>query len=504
MKKIILIPVLVLFISLSLKAQSGYDIKVNFKGCKDTVAYLAKYIFDQTYIADTCKKIKNGVIEFKGKKELDKGIYIVVNQDKASYFEFLVNESQKIVINVDMSDIGSTLSSPANTENQKYFSYLKYSADKNKEFGAARLATAGKSKEDSTKFMQNKVNQLEEDVKKFDADFMKQVQGTFLYDFLNLKMEKMPPEVPKASNGRPDSVYQYYYYKNHYFDGVDLKDERLARTPYFDDRIKKFFESVVINNPDTIIKEIDKLLAQCNEDNLNYNMLIGYFTYKYEQSKIVGFDKIFLHMVDTYITTGKARQIYTEETVKALKERSRIMTPLMEGKKVSDLYMIDTLYGKQVRKMGFDTATSAVSITNLYYKHEKELAPMFKTLYSVNAKYTILLFWAADCGHCQKEVPKLHESLKELKGKIDVKVFAIQTKDDQYDPWRHFLIEKKITDFINVYDPVHLNNVKEKFDVTATPLVYIVDKDKKIIAKKIASEYVVDLLKALEKQEKKP
>lgn len=504
MKKIVLVPLMVLFTNLSLKAQVSYDIKVNIKGCKDTIVYLAKYVFDQTYIADTCKKLKNGAIEFKGKSELDKGVYILVSQEKAPYFEFLINESQKFTITADASDIGSTLNSTTSKENQQLFSYIHYSSSKNKEFNTTRLGTVGKSKEDSTKIMQQKISQLEADIKKYDLEFMQQTKGTFLYDFMNLKTEKVATEIPKASNGRPDSLYQYYYYKDHFFDGVDFKDERIARTPYFDDRIKRYFDGVIVNAPDSVIKEIDKLLAKCTQGNLVYNALLSYFTYKYEQSKLVGFDKVFLYLVDTYIITGRAGELYSAATIKIFKERSAIMNPLLDGKKVPDLYMIDTLYARQVRKMGFDTATSSKSVTDLYYKNQVPLASMFRSLYQVNAKYTVLLFWAADCGHCQKEVPKLHESMKELKGKVDVKVFAVQTKDDQFDQWRQFLINNKITDFINVYDPVHINNVKEKFDVNSTPLIYVLDRDKKIITKKIASEYVVDMLKAAEKQEKKP
>jgi thiol-disulfide isomerase/thioredoxin len=77
--------------------------------------------------------------------------------------------------------------------------------------------------------------------------------------------------------------------------------------------------------------------------------------------------------------------------------------------------MIDSVYGKQVRKMGFDTASSSKSITDLYYKNLEKLTPMFKSLYSVNAKYTILIFWAVDCGHCKTEIPILNTVLKSLK-----------------------------------------------------------------------------------------
>jgi thiol-disulfide isomerase/thioredoxin len=253
-----------------------------------------------------------------------------------------------------------------------------------------------------------------------------------------------------------------------------------------------------LNHPDTVIKEIDKILAKCEQDNLVYNLLLGYFTYKYEQSKIMGFDKVFVHIADNYIINGRAKKVYTEETVKKIKERVDIMRNLLLDAKVAELYMIDTANGKAVRKMGFDTASSSKSITDLYYKNVDKLTPMFKTLYSVNAKYTVLVFWAVDCGHCQTEIPKLHEDLEKIKGKIDFKVFAVQTKDELFDTWRKFIIDKKLTDYIHVFDPVHINNLKERFDIYSTPVIYILDKDKKIKAKRLGAEQVVDMLKTLE------
>jgi thiol-disulfide isomerase/thioredoxin len=255
-----------------------------------------------------------------------------------------------------------------------------------------------------------------------------------------------------------------------------------------------------------VIQEIDKVLGKCEEGNLIYNLLIGYFTYKYEQSKIMGFDKVFVHIADKYIISGKANKIYSEETVGKIKERVDIMRNLLLDAKVKELYMIDTTYGKQVRKMGFDTASSSKSITDLYYKNIEKLTPMFKTLYQVNAKYTVLVFWAADCGHCQTEVPKLHEDMKKLRGKVDAKVFAVQTKDDLFETWRKFIIEKKLTDFIHVFDPIHLNNLKESFDIYSTPVIYVLDKDKKIKAKRLGADQVVEIINSLESieaQEKK-
>lgn len=503
MKKLtLLLSSITLFSAATLPAQSGYDIKVNFKGCKDTMVYLVKYTFDQQYIADTCKKIKNGMIQFKGKKDLDKGVYVLVSEGKATYFDFFINENQKFTVSADMDDMVNSLKVTGNKENEQFFSYIKFISGKNQEFGKIREESKTKSKADSAKFVADKLKGLNEEVKSFEKSFMEKNKGTYLFDVLNLKTEKEAPEIPKAKNGRPDSVYQYYYYKNHFFDGIDFKDERIIRTPFFDDRIKKYFESVIVQHPDTVIKEIDKVMAKCNQDNLIYNLLLGYFTYSSEQNKIMGFDKVFVHLADTYVISGKAKGVYSDETVTKIKERVDIMRNLLLEAKVSDLFMIDTIYGKQVMKMGFDTSKTSKSITDLYYKNLEKLTPMFKSLYEVKAKYTVLVFWAVDCGHCQTEIPKLHENLKELEGKVDVKVYAVQTKEELYNDWRKFQVEKKLTGWINVFDPIHLNNLKERFDIYSTPVIYILDKDKKIKAKRLDSEQVISMIKTLEAIEK--
>lgn len=497
------------FFSLIAHAQSGYDIKVNFKGGKDTVLYLVKYIWDQKYVADTCKNIKNGQARFTGKKELDKGVYVLVSQAMTTYFDFIINETQKFTISADIADFGNTLKFTGSKENDLLFSYLKSMNDKNREFLKFRDLTKGKSKGDSLQFMNEKSAEFMKAAKQSDRDFLEKNKGNFVADFVNLKIEKENATPPKASNGRPDSVYQYYYYKNHFFDGIDFKDERIIRTPFFHERVKRYFESVIVQHPDTMIVEIDKLFAKCKEGNLVYNSMLGYFTYKAETNKNMLFDKdgnaltyekVFVHLSDNFILNGKAKGVYTEETVKAIKERTDIIRNLLPGATVAELFMIDTIHGKQVMKMGFDTCKSSKSLSDLYYKREAQLKPLYKTLSSVNAKYTVLVFWASDCGHCQTDIPKLKENLDKVKGKIDFKVFGVQTKDE-YEPWRKFIIDKKL-DFINVFDPMHLNNLKERFDINSTPVIYILDRNKKIKAKKIGHEQVVELLEMFEKMEK--
>jgi len=487
--------------SSALFGQGGYDIRFNIKGNKDTMMYLVKYIWDQQYIVDTCANIKNGQIFFKGKTDLDKGVYTLVSQGKSVYFDLFVNEGQKFSISCDNNDIVNTLKATGSKENELFISYIRYITNKNVEFGKFRDQTKTKSKEDSATFMNEKLKAMNIDVKAFEADFMVKSKGTYVNDVLNLKSEKEGLDVPKELSDSLKRVYQYYYYKSHFFDGIDFTDDRIIRTPFFDDRVKRYFESVILQHPDTIIQEIDKILARSKPDGLVYNLLIGHFTYKYEQSKIMGFDKIFVHLCDKYIISGKAKEVYTEETTKTIKNRADILRNLLLDTKAPELYMIDTIYGKQVMKMGFDTAKTSQVVTDLYYKNIEKLTPMFKTLYTLKAKFTILVFWSVDCGHCQTEIPKLSEELKEIKGKIDFKVMAVYTKED-FEAWRKFIYDKKL-DFINVFDPIHLNNLKDKYDIYSTPVIYILDKDKKIKAKRLGAEQVLNMIKYLDGLDKK-
>jgi len=499
MKRLFII--LALLSGVSIKSQTGYDIKINLKGAKDTAVYLAKYTFDKQYIVDTCKKVQKGAVVFKGKKDLDKGVYFLVSQDKVRYFDFFVNENTKLNISTDMSDVVKTLKAPGSKENEDFFAYIKYITEKNLEFNKVREQSKGMNKADSLKFIQEKTKSMNDAVAKFDADFLAAHPNTFLWSVMNLKTEKELKDVPKASNGRPDSVAQYKYYKTHYWDGVDFKDDRLLRTPFFADRIKRYFDRVILQLPDTITTEIDRTMSKAKPGTDMYKYLLAYFIPTYEQSKIMGFDRIFCNLVDKYVRTGLAKDLYDEKTIQKIVDRVDILKPLLIGSQAPDLLMIDTVNSRTVNKMGFDTAKTSQSVTKLYYDNVQKLSPLFTTLYSVKAKYTVLVFWDVDCGHCKTEMPKLKDAYNELKKKYDVKVFAVYTQHE-YDKWRKYLIENKLGDFINVWDPVHINNIKTKYDIFSTPVIYLLDKDKFIKGKRLDVNQVGDLIKAYESQEK--
>jgi hypothetical protein len=58
----------------------------------------------------------------------------------------------------------------------------------------------------------------------------------------------------------------------------------------------------------------------------------------------------------------------------------------------------------------------------------------------------------------------------------------------------NYTIKNGLTNWTNVYDGVYINNLINKYDVYSTPVIYILDSKKKILAKKIGVEQVKDII----------
>ena len=102
----------------------------------------------------------------------------------------------------------------------------------------------------------------------------------------------------------------------------------------------------------------------------------------------------------------------------------------------------------------------------------------------------ILIFWSSTCGHCLKELPALH---KELKKNTAIKVIAVGLEDDTIS-WD--IETKKLEDFEHA---ITLGKWESKyaeiFDIHATPTYFILDKNKRIIAKPETDKDVISFLR---------
>ena len=492
------------FSSLFAVAQSGYEITINLKNSNDTIAYLTFYQFDKTLIKDTCTTIKNGKIIFKGKEKLGKGIYSLVSQGKSIYFDFFIDDStQKLELkseaSINISKELTALNSPLENE---FFNYILFINQQNSSFQTYKQAAKLVTKKD-TLALRDKQRDIEKSINDFEENFSINHKGTYIGDVMNLKVEKLLKEIPKASNGRPDSLQVFNYYKKHYWDNVDFKDDGIIRNPFFHNKIKKYFDSVVVTHPDSVSVEIDKIMNKTIPGSLTYKLLLAHFTYTYETSKLMGFDKVFVHMSDKYFKTGKADGIYDDnEVVKKIIKRADKLKPLLVGATAQDLFMIKAEDFEKMKAMGFENAKNSEEMTNVYYKNVDQVSKMYVKLSEVKAEYTILLFWDVDCSHCQKEVPKLLDAYNELiKEKKDVKIYSVYMQHEG-EKYLKYIDEHKLP-WINVYDGAHYNNAVEKYDVYSTPVIYLLDKNKVIKAKRIDADQIKTIIDVLEKESKK-
>jgi thiol-disulfide isomerase/thioredoxin len=337
----------------------------------------------------------------------------------------------------------------------------------------------------------------------YEQDFISRNKGSLIADVLNLKTEKILKNVPKATNGRPDSLMVYKYYKTHYWDNVDFKDDAIMRNPFFSNKLNKYFDKVVVTHPDSVSVEIDRLMAKTVQGSLLYKLMLAHFTYTYETSKIMSFDKVFVHISDKYFKTGKATGIYDdEEVVQKIIKRADKLKPLLVGATAQDLFMIKAEDFSKMKAMGFENAKNSEEMTKVFYANVNQVNKLWVKLSDVKADYTILVFWDVDCGHCQKEIPKLLDAYNELlKEKINVKVFSVYMQHEG-EKYLKYIADNKLP-WINVYDGAHYNNSIEKYDVYSTPVIYILDKNKVIKAKRIDADKVTTIIKVIDSETKK-
>ena len=115
-------------------------------------------------------------------------------------------------------------------------------------------------------------------------------------------------------------------------------------------------------------------------------------------------------------------------------------------------------------------------------------------LSNVPSKYVVIYFWDTDCGHCKKIIPEWHKLYRENEfKKKGVESFMVYTQTDM-EKWKKFVQEKDMFDFINVFDPYQNTNFRTNYDIYSTPVVYVLNKERKIIAKRLPPETVVEVL----------
>lgn len=455
-----LICICALALSFSSQAQIlGYNFEFDVKGSTDTV-YLANYFGKQLYYSDTAYAT-NGKFTFKKNRELMPGKFAVVFPGK-TFFEIIINEPN-IKMSSDTSDIVRNMVVETSVENKLFYNYIQYLNNRKLDIEPLKDLYEAADDEKKKEEIRQQIIDIDTKVKEYQRKVVADNKQTLIAQIINLSLDMVVPDPPKNLDGTIDSTWQYYYYRDNFWAEDNLRNEALVRCASFHNKLDKYLDKVLLQHPDTISLYIDRLVAKMDPTGDLFKYTVNHTINKYSKSQIMGMDAVFVHMGLAYYKTGKAYWA-DEETVKKISEKATSWEPLTIGKKAPALNLVDTTEKKVV------------------------------SLYGINAEYTILYIWAAGCGHCKKSTPKLKKIYDKLK-EHGVEVYAISSELEN-DDWKKFVIKHDLN-WINVSDtPERPQAFRTTYDVFATPKVYILDKDKKIIAKQVGVEQAGDILKS--------
>lgn len=452
----------------------GYNIKIIAKGLKPgSTCLLANYYGEKQYIKDSAKVNDKGEVIFKGETKWDQGIYLFVPPSKR-YFDFVMDAEQNFTLEADTADYIKTMKIKGSEENKIFYEYQNFMASKQKQIEPLREELKKVKAKDSTKIIQDKITAIDEEVKNYRIDLYKTHPKSFVAKLMKAMQDPEIPEAPILENGKKDSTFAYRYYKAHFWDNIDFSDDRMLRTPIFHPKVKQYMEKLTAQGPDyvdSINASADYIISKAKANLEVFKYIVYWLTYNYESSNIMGMDAVFVHLVEQYYVTKQAFWVDSTQLYK-ITNRAYTLKPLLIGKKAPMVNMQDTT-GKYI------------------------------PLYDVKAKYTVMIFWDHGCGHCKKEIPKLVEQYNsKLKAK-GVQVYAIETEDKPKE-WKQFIKEHKLN-WINVCEPDDYKRAvtKKIYDIYSTPVIYLLDENKIIKAKRIESEQIINIVDMLEKEKEK-
>lgn len=466
MKKYLL--AFILMISVNAAKAQGYNISLQ-SNYKSGIVYLTYYMGKDFILQDSSAVSNTGRSLFKAPKKLIPGIYSIIFPGKRLTTDFLIEKEQNISIVADTNKLDQTkiTGSPANVDFKNYQTFVNA---KGKFLQQEKDAyNKSKTKEDSAKH-ETAYKKLSKELNDYRENVVKTKPNSMLAVLLNALREPAYPT--KVAVTRKDSVENYNFYKSHYWDGISFMDDRIVRTPFFLPKLETYYRQIMPQASDSLIKDLDYKLLLARTSPEMYKFLLNWFTDEYINPKYMGQDAVFVHLYNKYHSKGVSN--WLNKTQDSVITRRAFM-------------LMSNLIGEMAANLEFADTTGKT-----------------KALYEVDAPYTVIIFWDPNCGHCKDEIPRLDSMYRASWQKKKVKIYAVLSETEKLkEQWLTFIREKKIGDWVNVYQTKAALDEETKnqrptfrqlYNVEMTPTMYLLDKEKRIIAKKLTLEQMNDLI----------
>lgn len=432
--------------------QNGYKIKVNAPFSEGSVAYLASYWEGETYITDSIIVPQGGIFTFANiNTELPTGQYLLYIKPDIRIELLLDNLQHNIEIDLDQKDLANS-KIKGSKDTEVFWKYLKelnsLHADiekyvnqiKETDKKTAKLAGEG------YKATLIKIEHLTD-------KYIKNYEGTWFSSFIKASSPiREPHPIPRT---REESIENSKFVKEHYFDKIDFTDMRLWRTVFFAPQLQNYLKEIIVHHPDTIAKEASWLVSKTITNDEAFEKMLSYLVNDATTSRAMGMENVWARLGEDYIfnknlTWIDSLQYNNLKSEYALIEHNRIG---MQGQNLN----LRTIDGDSIN-------------TN-----------------DIEAELLVIYFYAPSCSYCQAEIPKLRNDIYGKYKDRGLKVIAINL-DQNVESWKYFIEKNNMGEWYNAFDPNFKSEYWLKYDTSGTPSMYLLNRDKTIIAKKLNTE----------------
>jgi peroxiredoxin len=435
-----------------------FRLEVELKTAAGKEIFLANHYLGNIYIKDTLSLNEQGWGVFAADSLLAQGLYKIY-LDENNHFDFLLGNDQQFLLKND-SFYSSTIQITGSEESEAFADYTTFLGNLQQKSAEIRkqMETASSAEKDQ---LQKELAGLTPQLHNYWEKLENDLPNSFLAKFV--KSNYVPPlDVSTLSDEvqNNDSLLllaRFYHQQKHFWDNFDYTDERFLYTPFFKQKLETWFTKVLYQNYDSVKGPVFNFIEEVKPHPRIFQFVTSFFLNGSINSSIMGMDALFVDIARKYYLSGEAFWA-TEESLDKIRENVLFAENNLIGKTAPDL-TLESFDGE------------------------------FVNLHQIHAKYTLIVIYEPNCSHCNVFVPELYSEVYQLFKDKGLEVFAIYSMDNKAE-WAEFLTEHNMFDWINVWDEHHVSRFKILYDGRKTPGLYLLDENKKIVAKKMTVEQV--------------
>lgn len=438
--------------STALTAQSGCDITIRLNGYTEDTLFFG-HTFGRRAVPDfPAARQADGSFRLHTDEPLAEGLYAIVYQGRGRRKEFLscwlVDGQRKFTIETTRFNPEGAAKVEGSEENALLYQYLdRYEAlsddldDRTNDWKVYRDEPAFRA-----------MVQQQEALHQYQSDFIRQHPGTRTAAMVAETLFLVPSPDPKP-NWQTQAANRHRWFRQHYFDRMDLGGGKFLQDPLWVERTDHYFAVLPPPEPDSTVAMIEEIFQRLRPDPAAYHYYFGYIMNSISKMSRYRTDEAFVHFVREYVDQGKADFLSADRTAR-YRSKADGMEPLFVGKTAPDVTLTDR---------------NGIPVS----------------VHGVQARYTLLVFWMYDCGHCKKELPIVKKIYEESLREKGVKVISVCSKsgDDTPKCWEFADAIAMPADWYVVNDPQRRTRFSTLYNVRSFPRLLLLDADKKIVFK---------------------